>query len=399
MAFNSNNPRQEFVATASQTDFVFNFKIYEDSDLKVYQTADGVDPDDATDILTLTTHYTVVVDGDDGGTVTLNSGATLDDMVTILRDLPYTRETDYQTGGDLLAETLDEDQEYQTYLSQQLDAEKGQFLKLPNSLQNADGTLPAPEGDAYFKWNATGTGIENDTTIPDAVTTSAANAAAAAASESAAATSETNAKLFEWEAEAERLTADSYATEAEDTFVNLVTSDGDGTFTYTPTADYSSLHYAAKSASSVSEFGDDVFRIKDNGDTSKKVAFEASGITTATTRTITVPDSDLTMAGNNIAQTFTEAQRTSTAAGDNSIAFNDDNNNTLTATAANITVTNQTIGQGGTIIITTAENITGWGTEFDWGNAGEPTGLTGVETFAYYVSGASGADSIKIGRL
>ena len=54
--------------------------------------------------------------------------------------------------------------------------------------------------------------------------------------------------LYEWEAEAERLTADSYATEAEDTFVNLVTSDGDGTFTYTPTTDYSALHRAAKAA-------------------------------------------------------------------------------------------------------------------------------------------------------
>ena len=241
MGFNSNTPRQEFVATASQTDFVFNFKIYADTDLKVYQTADGVDPDDTTDILTLTTHYTVVLDGDDGGTVTLVSGATLDDKVTILRDLPYTRTTDYQTGGDLLAATLDADQEYQTYLSQQLDAEKGQFLKLPDSVQNADGTLPAPAGDAYFKWNSAGTAIENDTTIPDAVTTSAANAAAAAASA-------TQAELYEWEAEAERLTADSYATEAEDTFVNNVTSDGDGTFTYTPTTDYSALHHSAKSA-------------------------------------------------------------------------------------------------------------------------------------------------------
>ena len=99
------------------------------------------------------------------------------------------------------------------------------------------------------------------------------------------------------------------------------------------------------------------------------------------------------------AQTFTEAQRTSTTAGDNSIAFNDDNNHTLTATATNITVTNQTIGQSGTIRITTAENVTGWGTEFDWGNAGVPSSLTAIETFAYYISGASGADSIQIGRL
>lgn len=57
----------------------------------------------------------------------------------------------------------------------------------------------------------------------------------------------TNAQLFEWEAEAERLTATSYALEAEDVPVNLVTSDGDGTFTYTPQAGvFSALHYSIK---------------------------------------------------------------------------------------------------------------------------------------------------------
>ena len=38
------------------------------------------------------------------------------------------------------------------------------------------------------------------------------------------------------------------------------------------------------------EFVDDVFRIQDDGDNTKKVAFDASEITTGTTRTVTVPD-------------------------------------------------------------------------------------------------------------
>ena len=44
-----------------------------------------------------------------------------------------------------------------------------------------------------------------------------------------------------------------------------------------------------------SEFADDVFRVTDNGDSSKKLAFECSGITGSTTRTMTVPDSDGTI--------------------------------------------------------------------------------------------------------
>ena len=43
------------------------------------------------------------------------------------------------------------------------------------------------------------------------------------------------------------------------------------------------------------EFADDAFRVTDNGDSSKKLAFECSGITGSTTRTMTVPDSDGTI--------------------------------------------------------------------------------------------------------
>ena len=52
-----------------------------------------------------------------------------------------------------------------------------------------------------------------------------------------------------WEAEAEQMTADSWAVEPEDVAVKIYTSDGDGTFTATDTnpVEYSSLHHAAKS--------------------------------------------------------------------------------------------------------------------------------------------------------
>jgi hypothetical protein len=43
----------------------------------------------------------------------------------------------------------------------------------------------------------------------------------------------------------------------------------------------------------VPTFSDAVFRIQDNGDATKQIAFEAVGITTATTRTITMPDTDV----------------------------------------------------------------------------------------------------------
>jgi len=45
-----------------------------------------------------------------------------------------------------------------------------------------------------------------------------------------------------------------------------------------------------------STFPDSTFRVQDDGDDTKEIAFQASGITTATTRTITMPDVNVTLA-------------------------------------------------------------------------------------------------------
>lgn len=68
---------------------------------------------------------------------------------------------------------------------------------------------------------------------------------------------------------------------------------------YTPSAATYAGHLdgidTALATAGGSEFADDVFRITGNLDSSKKVAVEADGLTTATTRTITMPDSDVNL--------------------------------------------------------------------------------------------------------
>jgi hypothetical protein len=58
-------------------------------------------------------------------------------------------------------------------------------------------------------------------------------------------------------------------------------------------------------------FSDSLFTIQANSDATKKVQFQASGVTTATTRTLTVPDASTTLVGHDNTQTLTNKTLTS----------------------------------------------------------------------------------------
>ena len=94
--------------------------------------------------------------------------------------------------------------------------------------------------------------------------------------------------------------------------------------------------------------------------------------------------------------TYTAPQRTNTVASTNAIDFRLANNFTINATAANITVTSLTgcIGQSGVIVIENAQNVTGWGAEFNFKTV--PTSMNGMEVFSYFVQTET---VIRIGRV
>lgn len=125
------------------------------------------------------------------------------------------------------------------------------------------------------------------------VTAAQAAQTAAETAQTNAETAETNAETAQTAAEAAQSYAEEWAVKAEDSLVS-VPAGGDGA------TDYSALHWAAKAAASAAsigtEFTDSTFRVQDNADATKEIAFEASGITTGTTRTLTVPDASGTIA-------------------------------------------------------------------------------------------------------
>ena len=98
-AVNSTNPRVEYVATAGQTVFDYDWPVFAETDLEVYLSTSGDQPV-AADILTLNTDYTVAgEETNGGGTITLTSAATAGDRLVIRHVPTLQRVTNYTNGG------------------------------------------------------------------------------------------------------------------------------------------------------------------------------------------------------------------------------------------------------------------------------------------------------------
>jgi len=70
---------------------------------------------------------------------------------------------------------------------------------------------------------------------------------------------------------------------------------GAGSFSDTDASSVSFFRTGNTGSAGSSTPSDATFRIQDNSDATKQIAFEASGITTSTTRTVTMPDSNVTL--------------------------------------------------------------------------------------------------------
>ena len=159
---NDNTPRVQYTASASQTVFAYPFAIFEDADLKVYLTPTGSNADDSSDILVLTTNYTVSGAGTTaGGNVTLVVAATAGDIITISRDIAVERTTDYQNLGDLASSSFNDDFDKTVMMIQQNESQLARTFKVQDTDSDiTDFDYPLPVAGAYIRYNATKTGLE-----------------------------------------------------------------------------------------------------------------------------------------------------------------------------------------------------------------------------------------------
>ena len=109
----SNVPRRiVYTGSAGVGPYAFPFEVLTQTDINVYKNDT---------LLTLTTDYTVTISSTLGtGSVTLVSAATGTDRITIVGSRAIQRTSDFTTGGDFFANTLNDEMDSQTILVQKV---------------------------------------------------------------------------------------------------------------------------------------------------------------------------------------------------------------------------------------------------------------------------------------
>lgn len=154
--------RNEYTANPAQTIFNYTFKIFSITDLNVYITPAGQEANDSTD---LTTAYTVSGVGvPAGGSITLTVGATVNDLVTIVSNVPSSRTTDYQSNGDFRPSVVNDDFDRVVSIAKKIEDTSNRTLVLPQSQQDPKPlSLPNPVARKYLRWKDDLSGVENAT--------------------------------------------------------------------------------------------------------------------------------------------------------------------------------------------------------------------------------------------
>lgn len=150
---NDTAPRNQYTATSGQTVFTVSFEFFENADLKVYKNAV---------LQTITTHYTVTGAGvTGGGSITLTSGATAGDIITIVRDIPVKRVTDFPTSGPFNISALNTELDKIVAMVQEREDDITRVVQLSEADTSTSLTLPAAASRAskVLGFDATGNAI------------------------------------------------------------------------------------------------------------------------------------------------------------------------------------------------------------------------------------------------
>ena len=166
IAINPVDRRVQFTGNTGTGPFSFTFNIFADEDLAVYK---------GTTLLTLTTDYTVSINANGTGSITLVAPLIVSDVLTIIGGRELSRTTDFVTAGDLLAASLNEQLDSLVIMAQQLDEKMTRSFKVNPGDVFTDLEMPLlnDRKGKYLAFNATTGDPEAGPDQTDVVTLSA----------------------------------------------------------------------------------------------------------------------------------------------------------------------------------------------------------------------------------
>ena len=336
MTVSNTNSTDPYTGNGSTTAFPITFDFYDDTDIEVIEEviATGVE---TTKILN--TDYTVSGGNGTTGSVEALSAPASTVTWTLRRVLPRTQTTDLPIAGNLPAASVEEMADRSIMLIQELIEEVDRCLQLPKSDQGAtDANIPKLTANYLLVANSVADGFDmlNPSTLDTAVAyvnrlidTFAGDGATKAFVLSADPGADGNVDVYKNGVHQENV--EYVRSGATITFTTAPAGDGvtdnievrSGTAVAAGEIGVGAVEFSNIAASAISDdvtlagdssvelvteraakgyadsvaggstFADNLFRIQDNGDATKQIALEASGIATSTTRTITMPNADV----------------------------------------------------------------------------------------------------------
>tara|TARA_R110002153_G_scaffold144153_1_gene295304 strand:+ start:2159 stop:3838 length:1680 start_codon:yes stop_codon:yes gene_type:complete len=207
-----------YTGSAGLGPYSFSFEVLISTDVAVYFN---------TTLLTLSTDYSVTVNANGTGSVTIITGTNVpttpdaDDAITIVGARDIERTTDFSTGGDFQAVAINEQLDANIIFIQQIDERVDRSIKAavtdPTSI-NMELPVIATRANKVMAFDSSGNVSVSTNTlsaIEDTIATTAASAAAALVSENAAAASESAASSSASTASTQATLSTNYATKID----------------------------------------------------------------------------------------------------------------------------------------------------------------------------------------
>lgn len=221
-----------FAGTGAIVPYPFAFKVFAASDMVVVKTASGVES-----TLTLTTHYTVALNGDQdaspGGTVTLVTALAVGEKVTLTSSVPNTQPVEVTNQGGFYPDVFNDALDRLTIQSQQLAEQIGRCVKVGISSSSTPDDLLEDVAVAVI--------AAADAAAEASVSAASASASSSSANGSMAAAAASAVLAQDAADDAEASAASMQANLAAQTFTAFTTTGSAGSLLVDTMPDYGAL--------------------------------------------------------------------------------------------------------------------------------------------------------------